>query len=153
MIPALYGFIPQTFCGKEVGNYCMEKTGKTDIRGDGDPIDICVLTEKDITHGDILVHALPIGGFRMIDGNEADDKIIAVLDNDVVYEGYRDVDDLPSFVVERLKHYFLTYKDMPGKDKDTEITHTYGVEEAYEVIRRSMTDYQNRFENLGKLLY
>jgi inorganic pyrophosphatase len=153
VIPALYGFIPQTFCGMEVGNYCMEKTGKTDIRGDGDPIDICVLTEKDITHGDILVHALPIGGFRMIDGNEADDKIIAVLDNDVVYEGYRDVDDLPSFVVERLKHYFLTYKDMPGKDKDTEITHTYGVEEAYEVIRRSMTDYQNRFENLGKLLY
>ncbi|MEL7588390.1 MAG: inorganic pyrophosphatase [Prolixibacteraceae bacterium] len=153
VIPALYGFIPQTFCGKLVGEYCMEKTGKVDIRGDGDPIDICVLTEKDITHGDIIVHALPIGGFRMIDGNEADDKIIAVLDNDVVYEGYRDVDDLPSFVVERLKHYFLTYKDMPGKDKDTEITHTYGVEEAYEVIRRSMLDYQNRFENLGKLLY
>jgi inorganic pyrophosphatase len=153
VIPALYGFIPQTFCGQLVGEFCMEKTGKTDIKGDGDPIDICVLTEKDITHGDIIVHALPIGGFRMIDGNEADDKIIAVLDNDVVYEGYRDVDDLPSFVVERLKHYFLTYKDMPGKDKDTEITHTYGVEEAYEVIRRSMIDYQDRFENLGKLLY
>ncbi|MGV8091774.1 MAG: inorganic pyrophosphatase [Mangrovibacterium sp.] len=153
VIPALYGFIPQTFCGEQVGDYCMKKTGKTDIRGDGDPIDICVMTEKDITHGDILVHALPIGGFRMIDGNEADDKIIAVLDNDIVYEGYRDVNDLPSFVVERLKHYFLTYKDMPGKDKDTEITHTYGVEEAYEVIRRSMIDYQNRFENLGKLLY
>ncbi|MEN6455356.1 MAG: inorganic pyrophosphatase [Prolixibacteraceae bacterium] len=153
VIPALYGFIPQTFCGEQVGEYCMEKTSKSGIKGDGDPIDICVLTEKDITHGDIIVHALPIGGFRMIDGNEADDKIIAVLDNDVVYEGYRDVDDLPSFVVERLKHYFLTYKDMPGKDKDTEITHTYGVEEAYEVIRRSMVDYQNRFENLGKLLY
>lgn len=153
VIPALYGFLPQTFCGEQVGEYCMEKSGKTGIKGDGDPIDICVLTEKDITHGDIIVHALPIGGFRMIDGNEADDKIIAVLDNDVVYEGYRDVDDLPSFVVERLKHYFLTYKDMPGKDKDTEITHTYGVEEAYEVIRRSMVDYQNRFENLGKLLY
>jgi inorganic pyrophosphatase len=153
VIPALYGFIPQTFCGEQVGEYCMEKTNKSGIKGDGDPIDICVLTEKDITHGDIIVHALPIGGFRMIDGNEADDKIIAVLDNDVVYEGYRDVDDLPSFVVERLKHYFLTYKDMPGKDKDTEITHTYGVEEAYEVIRRSMVDYQNRFENLGKLLY
>ncbi len=153
VIPALYGFIPQTFCGQQVGDYCMEKTGKKNIRGDGDPIDICVMTEKDITHGDILVHALPIGGFRMIDGNEADDKIIAVLDNDIVYEGYRDVNDLPSFVVERLKHYFLTYKDMPGKDKDTEITHTYGVEEAYEVIRRSMIDYQNRFENLGKLLY
>jgi inorganic pyrophosphatase len=153
VVPALYGFIPQTFCGEQVGDYCMEKTGKTDIRGDGDPMDICVMTEKDITHGDILVHAIPIGGFRMIDGNEADDKIIAVLDNDIVYEGYRDVNDLPSFVVERLKHYFLTYKDMPGKNKNTEITHTYGAEEAYEVIRRSMADYQNRFENLGKLLY
>ncbi len=153
VVPALYGFIPQTFCGNSVGEYCMEKTGKTGIRGDGDPIDICVLTEKDITHGDILVHALPIGGFRMIDGNEADDKIIAVLENDIVYEGYKDVADLPAFVVERLKHYFLTYKDMPGKDKDTEITHTYGIVEAYEVIKRSMDDYQKRFDNLGKLLY
>jgi len=153
VVPALYGFIPQTFCGKSVGEFCMEKTGKTGIRGDGDPIDICVLTEKDITHGDILVHARPIGGFRMIDGNEADDKIIAVLDNDIVYESYKDIVDLPSFVVERLKHYFLTYKDMPGKDKDTEITHTYDVAEAYEVIRRSMDDYQKRFDNLGKLMY
>ena len=131
----------------------MEKTGRENIKGDGDPIDICVLTEKDITHGDILVHARPIGGFRMIDGNEADDKIIAVLNNDVVYEGYKNVSDLPPIVIERLKHYFLTYKDMPGKDNDTEITHTYEVEEAYEVIQRSITDYQKRFDNLGKLLY
>lgn len=153
VVPALYGFIPQTFCGDEVGEFCMEKTGKQNIKGDGDPIDICVLTEKDITHGDILVDARPIGGFRMIDGNEADDKIIAVLSNDVVYEGYKDVTDLPPIVIERLKHYFLTYKDMPGKDNDTEITHTYSVDEACEVIRRSISDYQKRFDNLGKLLY
>ncbi|MGQ8337714.1 inorganic pyrophosphatase [Sunxiuqinia sp. A32] len=153
VVPALYGFIPQTFCGDKVGEYCMEKTGKKDIKGDGDPIDICVLTEKDITHGDILVDARPIGGFRMIDGNEADDKIIAVLSNDVVYEGYKDVSDLPPVVVERLKHYFLTYKDMPGKDNDTEITHIYGAEEAQDVLKRSILDYQKRFDNLGKLLY
>jgi len=153
VVPALYGFLPQTFCGNLVGEYCMEKTGKTNIKGDGDPIDICVLTEKDITHGDILVHARPIGGFRMIDGNEADDKIIAVLDDDVVYEVFKDIADLPPIVVERLKHYFLTYKDMPGKEKVTEITHIYGMEEAHEVIKRSMTDYRKRFEKLGKLLY
>lgn len=153
VVPALYGFIPQTFCGDSVGEYCMEKTGKTGIRGDGDPIDICVLTEKDITHGDILVDARPIGGFRMIDGHEADDKIIAVLNNDVVYEGYKDVADLPPVIVERLKHYFLTYKDMPGKDKDTEITHLYGVDEALIVLQRAMEDYRKRFDNLGKLLY
>lgn len=152
VVPAMYGFIPQTFCGEQVGQYCMEKTGKTGIKGDGDPIDICVLTEKTIAHGDILVDARPIGGFRMIDGNEADDKIIAVLKNDVVYSGYKDLADLPEIVVARLKHYFLTYKDMPGKTSNTEITHTYGAEEAHEVIQSSMNDYQNRFDNIGKLL-
>ncbi len=115
---------------------------------------ICVcLTEKDITHGDILVDVRPIGGFRMIDGNEADDKIIAILNNDVVYEGYKDVSDLPPIVVERLKHYFLTYKDMPGKDNETEITHTYGADEACEVMMHAISDYQKRFDNLGKLMY
>ncbi len=153
VVPALYGFVPQTFCGDLVGAYCMEKTGRKEVKGDGDPIDICVLTEKTIAHGDILVYARPIGGFRMIDGNQADDKIIAVLANDVVYSNYKDLCDCPPFVIERLKHYFLTYKDMPGEPKDTEIPQTYGAEEAHEVIRRSIADYQKRFDSLGKLLY
>lgn len=152
VIPAIYGFIPQTYCGTLVGEYCREKTGKANINGDGDPIDICVLTEKNIAHGDILVSAKPIGGFRMIDGNEADDKIIAVLSNDTVYGHFTDLSDCPTIVIERLKHYFLTYKDMPGRDHNCTITHTYGVEEAYEVIRRSMQDYNHKFEYLGNLL-
>jgi inorganic pyrophosphatase len=152
VVPALYGFIPQTLCGAEVGAFCMLKTGMSDIKGDGDPIDICVLTEKTIAHGDILVDARPIGGFRMIDGNEADDKIIAVLTNDVVYSEYKNLSDLPDIVVERLKHYFLTYKDMPGKISNTEITHTYGVEEAMEVIQYSINDYHQKFDNIGILL-
>ncbi len=151
VVPALYGFLPQTFCGKEVGEYCTLKSGKENILGDGDPLDVCVLTEKTIAHGDILVNARPIGGFRMIDGNEADDKIIAVLSNDVVYGHMNDISECPSIVIKRLEHYFLTYKDMPGVESNTEITHTYGVEEAYEVIRRSMRDYQKKFDNLGKL--
>ena len=48
VVPALYGFLPQTYCGDEVGKYCSEKTGRDNIKGDGDPIDICVLTEKEI---------------------------------------------------------------------------------------------------------
>ncbi len=151
-VPALYGFVPQTYCSDEVAAYCMEKTGKEDIKGDGDPLDICIMTEKDITHGDILVRARPIGGFRMIDGNEADDKIIAVLDNDMVYGEYQDLADVNKLVIERLKHYFLTYKDLPGRDRNAEITHTYGLEEAHEVIRRSMLDYQNKFDNLRRML-
>jgi len=153
VVPALYGFLPQTYCGDQVGKYCMLKSGKKNIHGDGDPLDICVLTEKTIAHGDILVNARPIGGFRMIDGNEADDKIIAVLCNDIVYGQMKDVSECPDIVIKRLEHYFLTYKDMPGVDFNSEITHTYGVEEAYEVIRRSMQDYQKKFENLGHLSF
>jgi inorganic pyrophosphatase len=152
VVPALYGFIPQTFCGNKIGEYCSMKTGKKDVIGDGDPIDICVLTEKAIAHGDLLVNAIPIGGFRMIDGNEADDKIIAVLRNDTVYGHFKDITEVPQVVIQRLEHYFLTYKDMPGVDKNTEITDTYGVEEAYEVIRLSVEDYNDKFANLGKLL-
>lgn len=129
----------------------MEKSGKKNIKGDGDPLDICVLTEKTIAHGDILVNARPIGGFRMIDGNEADDKIIAVLSNDIVYGQLNDISECPDVVIKRLEHYFLTYKDMPGVDSNTEITHTYGREEAYEVIKRSLDDYRKRFDNLGNL--
>jgi len=152
VVPALYGFIPQTYCGNKVGEYCSEKTGKKGIIGDGDPIDICVLTEKVISHGDLLVNAIPIGGFRMIDGNEADDKIIAVLRNDTVYGHFRDISEVPEIVIQRLEHYFLTYKDMPGEEKDTEIPGSYNAVEAHEVIRRSVEDYNNKFSNLGKLL-
>ncbi len=152
VVPALYGFIPQTYCGENIAMFCMEKSGKKNIKGDGDPLDICVLTEKTIPHGDILAIARPIGGIRMIDGNEADDKIVAVLRNDVVYSKYNYIEELPEMVVERLKHYFLTYKNMPGVEKHVEITDVYSVDEAHEVIRRSMNDYKKKFEFLNDAL-
>lgn len=148
VVPVLYGFIPQTYSGKSVAEYCAEKTGKNNITGDMDPVDICILTEKDITHGDILVRARPIGGFRMIDGNEADDKIIAVLNNDAVYGNYKDINDCPDLVIDRLKHYFLTYKDLPGEDANTEIPAIYGHEEAREVINAAMSDYMDWLDNI-----
>ena len=151
-VPALYGFIPQTYSGDQVAALSREKTGNDRIVGDEDPVDICVLTEKQISHGNILVSARPIGGFRMIDNNQADDKLIAVLNNDALYEDYRDVSDLPRKVVDRLRHYFLTYKDLPGNPADVEITHLYGRAEAMDLIARSIEDYQARFENLDALL-
>lgn len=149
VVPALYGFLPLTYSGDKVAGFCREKTGRDDIIGDKDPIDICVLTEKEITHGNILVRARPIGGFRMLDGNEADDKLIGVLYNDAMYAQFNDITDLPEVVVNRLKHYFLTYKDLPGNVADVEITHTYGAEEAIEVINRSLEDYRRKFEPLN----
>ena len=152
VVPALYGFIPQTFCGKLIGDFCSDKIGREGIRGDGDPLDVLILTEKEVPHGDILANAIPIGGFRMLDGDAADDKIISVLKNDVVYGGFTDVSELPELVIERLKHYFLTYKDMPGISHESEITHVYNADEAKKVIEIAIKDYNNRFDTLRTAL-
>ena len=152
IVPALYGFIPQTYCKEEVAAICQAKTGRQNIVGDDDPLDICVLTEREVTHGNIIVRAIPIGGFRMIDGGEADDKIIAVLREDEVYGKWKDIEDIPINVVNRLKHYFLTYKQLPGEAPKCEITHTYGREEAMEVISASVRDYNKVYGNLEEAL-
>lgn len=147
VVPTLYGFIPRTYCDVKVAEYAALKSGKVVTKGDGDPLDICVLSEKAITHGDIILQAIPIGGFRLIDKGEADDKIIAVMKADEVFENWKDITDCTEAVIDRLKHYFLTYKNIPGAEKPTcEITHIYGREEAYEVIKRSQEDYKNKFE-------
>ena len=147
--PCLYGFIPQTHCGEQVGAYCSERTGRSGIVGDGDPMDICVLTENTFSHGDILLRAIPIGGLRMIDRQEADDKIIAVLEDDALYGGWREMRDCPQPLIDRLRHYFLTYKQAPGATEiKVEIAAVYDRDEAYEVIRRSRADYEVHFAEL-----
>lgn len=141
--PSLYGFLPRTLCAERVGQMCAERTGRTGIVGDGDPMDVCVLTEKEIPRGDILVQAIPIGGLRMIDGDQADDKIVAVLKGDAVFGGYERIGQCPASLVERLRHYFLTYKQGPDRaQRAVEIAAVYDRDEAHEVIRRSQGDYQ-----------
>jgi inorganic pyrophosphatase len=149
--PSLYGFLPQTYCGRRIGEFCEEKVGRKGIAGDGDPLDICVLSERPVSHGDILVQSIPIGGIRMIDQNQADDKIIAVLAGDLVYGGWTDISNCPQNVLERLRHYFLTYKDIPGAaERKAEVTHVFNAEEAYEIIRRSREDYAEKFPDILK---
>jgi len=144
--PTLYGFIPQTYCGKRVGERCSQRTGQPGMRGDGDPIDVCILTEKAMAHANFLLRARPIGGLRMVDADEADDKIIAVLERDMAYGDLRDIADCPKGIVERLRHYFLTYKQMPGeKAREVRIAEIYDRVEAVEVIRLSLQDYRESF--------
>ena len=146
MCPTLYGFIPRTFCGSEVAALVKERTGLTGIEGDKDPMDICVLSEKTFGHGSFFLRARPIGGLRMIDGSQADDKIIAVLEGDLAYGGIHEIADVPKGLVTRLQHYFLSYKQLPGDEpKKVEITHVYNRPEAMEVIARSLRDYKTEF--------
>ena len=149
VVPALYGFIPKTYCGIKIGEFAAKKTDKKNMKGDGDPLDILVLTERNIPHGDIILEAIPIGGFRMLDKNEADDKLIAVMSNDQLYGKLNSIHDLPGEVIERLKHYFLTYKNMPGDVKKTcKITHIYDQKEAQHIVQLALADYQNEILNL-----
>ncbi len=144
LCPTLYGLLPQTYAGEHVANFCKEKTKRSGIVGDGDPLDICVFTERVIVRGDIIVRVLPIGGFRLLDGDQADDKIIGVMVDDFVYEKFNDISECPISLIERLRHYFLTYKDAPERDEHSKvhIADFYNKEEAYEVIRLACLDYQ-----------
>ena len=155
-MPCLYGFIPQTYCDTEVAAFANEKTGRTNIVGDGDPLDICVLSERSFNHGNILCEAKVIGAIRMFDGGEADDKIIAVLKGDQAYGEINDLSEMPKLVVDRVRHFFLTYKDLDGGAKNVEITHVYGRDEAFQVIEKANNDYKAKFgsadENLATAL-
>lgn len=143
VVPANYGFIPQTYCGKRIAQLAQEKSGKTVTEGDGDPLDILVLSEHHIPRGDIILKAAPIGGFCLLDKGEADDKVIATLVGDKIYENYKDLSELPDGIVNRIQHYFLTYKTLPGEPEIIEIAYIYGREQAHEVILESIKDYQD----------
>ena len=138
--PALYGFIPRTYCGSLVAALSPEVT-----QADGDPLDICVLSERPINRSEVLVDAVVVGGLRAIDGGVADDKIIAVLYNDNIWGAADDITDIPQRFVERLEHYFSTYKMIPGHPSTMVIRDVYGVAHALQVVRSAMDDYTARF--------
>jgi inorganic pyrophosphatase len=138
--PALYGFVPRTYCGERVA-----KLAPAAKRGDGDPLDICVLSERAIARTEIIIRCRVIGGLQMIDRGEADDKLISVLDGDYMWGAARDISDVPSVLVERLQHYFLTYKLVPGERPVAKITSIYGRNHALKVVRAAMDDYDGKF--------
>lgn len=141
--PALYGFVPRTYCGPRVAALSPGVT-----QADGDPLDICVLSERPINRAEVLLDARVVGGLLMIDHGEADDKIIAVLHNDNVWGAATDISDIPQRLVERLEHYFATYKLVPGSPSSVMVQKVYGVAHAEQVVRAAMEDYNDLFGSL-----
>jgi inorganic pyrophosphatase len=138
--PTLYGFIPRTYCAEQVqalmpGAAC----------GDEDPLDICVISERPIARAEVILKARVVGGLPMLDGGEADDKIIAVLANDEIWSDVREIGDLPSRLVARLRHYFSTYKTLPGEPAAVEVGEAYSTAHAIKVIEAACADYHNHF--------
>jgi inorganic pyrophosphatase len=134
--PTLYGFIPRTYCGRRVHALSPEAE-----RGDGDPLDICVISERPFTRAELILNARVVGGIQAIDGGEADDKIIAVLENDEFWKTIEDVSQVPDILVERLQHYFSTYKMMPGGESQMAIKRVFDREYALQVVAASIADY------------
>jgi inorganic pyrophosphatase len=135
--PALYGFIPRTYCGQNIAALCPGA-----LRGDGDPLDICVLSERPIARAEVIVPARVVGGIQLLDRGEADDKIIAVLEGDLMWDAVTDLSDLPTILVERLEHYFSTYKLVPGADLQIRVQQVYGVDFAARVVDAAIADYR-----------
>lgn len=142
--PTLYGFVPRTYCGTRVGALAPGCD-----KGDSDPLDICVLSERPVLRAEVLVNAKIVGGLRMIDHGEADDKMIAVLDSDNVWGRAEDLSDLPPVLVERLRHYFTTYKLVPGESAAVTIDQVYGRDQAFRVVMAALEDYGAAYGPVG----
>ena len=141
--PTLYGFVPRTYCGDRIAALSPEAQ-----RGDGDPLDICVLSERPINRSEVLLQAVVVGGIRTTDRGEADDKIIAVLAGDLVWGEAHDIDQIPPILVERLRHYFGTYKMIPGEASAVTVREVYGRERACAVVEAAAADYAASFGHL-----
>lgn len=119
--PMNYGFIPLTYCG------------------DHDPLDVFVLCSQPIEKMS-LVRCFPIGVVYMRDRDEQDEKIIAIPFGDPQYNGYRDISELPTHIVEELRHFLTVYKQL--ENKKVEISETCGREKAEETIAKALADYK-----------
>ena len=138
--PVLYGFIPRTYCGPRVCQLSPKS-----VRGDGDPLDICVISERPISKSEVILIARVVGGIQMIDGGEADDKIVAVLEKDNFWGGVKDIEELPVAMIDRLRHYFATYKLVPGSDVHVSIERIFDAGHAKKVVQASIEDYLEEY--------
>lgn len=99
--PCNYGFIPQTY------------------GDDKDPLDILVITSLPVVPL-TLMEAKVVGVMQMIDGGDADDKIIAVAANDPGVNHYNNIEELPKHFFDELRHFFEEYKKLENKSVKVE---------------------------------
>lgn len=122
--PANYGFIPRTYAE------------------DNDPLDVLVLCQEDIIPL-TLVDCYPIGVLIMVDGNERDEKIIAVAEKDPFLNVYKDITELPAHISTEIKHFFEVYKQL--EDKKTVVEEFLGRKEAEDIIEKAIESYKEKF--------
>ena len=97
------------------------------------------------SRAEIIVPAHVLGGIQLIDRGEADDKIIAVVEGDFVWGDARDISAVPQILIERLEHYFATYKLVPGQEQSIKLRGVYGADHAAHVVQAAIDDYLELF--------
>lgn len=122
--PANYGFIPRTYAE------------------DQDPLDVLVLCSEDLEPLS-LVRCYPIGVVRMIDSDEADDKIIAIPFKDPTWNFYRELKELPPHIAAEIEHFFKVYKTL--ERRETAGFEIHGREMAIKIISDAIQLYKEKF--------
>lgn len=123
--PFDYGFVPQSYWE------------------DNDPLDVILLTTYPL-HPGILVEARPVAVMWMTDGDDGDDKIIAVPKNDPRFENIKDLEDVNKHTIKEIQHFFETYKTI--EDKHVKVSGVEGREKALEVINKGLAMYREKFQ-------
>ena len=122
--PANYGFIPKTYAD------------------DGDPLDVLLICSENLMPN-TLVRCFPIGVIMMEDGGDKDEKIIALPYGDPVYNGYKELSDIPEHIVKEMAHFFSVYKALEGKN--TLIEGVKDRKAAEEIITACIEKYNKAF--------
>jgi inorganic pyrophosphatase len=135
--PCLYGFIPQTYCGSRVA-----KLSEDAAEGDLDPLDICVISERPIRRAELILSARVVGVLKTNDQDKADDKIISVLESDPFYTDTYDISKLPDVILDRIKHYFSTYKTSASSYNQVTVKNLLDRDHALKIVQAAMDDYR-----------
>lgn len=125
--PMNYGFIPRT------------------LSGDNDPLDVFVLCSQPIEKMS-LVRCYPIGVVFLTDKDETDEKIIAIPFGDPQYNSFKDISNLPTHILDELKHFLSVYKQL--ENKVVKVLRTGGSEDAKQTIEQSILLFKQNEKNL-----
>ena len=86
----------------------------------------------------------PIGVLKMVDNGDEDEKIICIPVNDPYLNGYKDITEVPTQLLDEIMHFFEVYKQLEGKQ--TTVDKMLGRAEAEEIVEKCIKNYKEKFE-------